>query len=588
MAPRKRAVTTREFKDRADLELAVWRAEAKYDLTQFVEDGDLADLEIQEAEAKIQRCDAELKRIKDRDPTHPLVRREEQARMRLATVNLVKEEREAQKKRREEWEAEKRQREASQVELQSQVEVGSVEYDSLKRDLSHVQRDLEHSQRQFQELRRLCSDLHQVIDGSSANEQPRTGLKELQQYAGSLGLKAKAVEYHALSLWVEGCGGKKTLIEKAAQAETVAPLLRIVGEPGQLDSLTALLVKEGTLNKLLEKVTQAETVAPLLRMVGEQGQLDSLIALLSKEGLQNLQDKVAQVDTVAPLLRMVGEQGQLDSLIALLGKEGLQNLQDKVAQVDTVAPLLRNVSAPGQLGALAVLLNKEGGLENLSKAVSDATKARSLLEHKGGIEGLEQLVGEAQFARSLVDDHGPPEDLKTTLKQAAKLKDLAHLGDLVNLSNVNFVDVESHRAWLEMTNRLIRDGGGTVDAVRQNLVDLQKFKREMVHVANQILTHYEAHEDLGNVLYEGYQEGLADGKVSEHVKLALEGARTLRERFEESCEAALEHAKGHSLWREKHAALLDRIEQYEKDLRQKGEAIQMYKEHITRSEQTRN
>lgn len=233
-----------------------------------------------------------------------------------------------------------------------QVEVGSIEHDSLARELRH-------SKRQCQELRRLCSDLHQVIDSSSANEQPQTALKDLQQCAGSLGLKAKAVEYDALISWVEGCGGKETLIKKVAQAETASPLLQRISEPGQLGSLTALLDKEGGLENHLKKVTAAE---PMLKKIADEKALDKVLS------------KANRLNT---LLKAHGSFAELQDLLAKTKK----------------------------------LLGQTGSMEGLSRAVSDATKARSILEHEGGIEGLEQLIGEAQFARSLVDDHGPPEVL---------------------------------------------------------------------------------------------------------------------------------------------------------------------------------
>lgn len=81
-------MTTRTFKDKADLSLSQWTANAKFDLSDLEEDGDDVDRQIQPTIAKRKKLEADERRIQERDPTYPLVRLMEKSSNLLRHVKL--------------------------------------------------------------------------------------------------------------------------------------------------------------------------------------------------------------------------------------------------------------------------------------------------------------------------------------------------------------------------------------------------------------------------------------------------------------------------------------------------------------------
>jgi hypothetical protein len=89
MAPGNYSDTQKRVLGVQDLDLARWTAGAKYDLTRFVEDGDIADKQIVENKARIKQLDEEIQRIEDGDPSHLLVQKRLQHQALLEKVRLV-------------------------------------------------------------------------------------------------------------------------------------------------------------------------------------------------------------------------------------------------------------------------------------------------------------------------------------------------------------------------------------------------------------------------------------------------------------------------------------------------------------------
>jgi hypothetical protein len=83
------AVTKGQQRFGKDQKLAIVRAEAKYDLTRFVEDFDLANRQIQEAKARLVKAAADNKRITKGAVSHPAVRFGEEASTALHKVRLI-------------------------------------------------------------------------------------------------------------------------------------------------------------------------------------------------------------------------------------------------------------------------------------------------------------------------------------------------------------------------------------------------------------------------------------------------------------------------------------------------------------------
>ena len=88
MADRKYSVTSYPRTDH-DYALAIYTINAKYDLNHFIEDGDLADQQIQEAKAREEAAMEERHQLETNDLSHSLVQRTERAKSRLQTIRLV-------------------------------------------------------------------------------------------------------------------------------------------------------------------------------------------------------------------------------------------------------------------------------------------------------------------------------------------------------------------------------------------------------------------------------------------------------------------------------------------------------------------
>jgi hypothetical protein len=81
MTPKYTAVTLGTVETDDDRKLNLWTAEAKFDLTPFISDGDVVDKEIQELDARLARAKAELERMRSGDLSHPAVRVQYEAKM---------------------------------------------------------------------------------------------------------------------------------------------------------------------------------------------------------------------------------------------------------------------------------------------------------------------------------------------------------------------------------------------------------------------------------------------------------------------------------------------------------------------------
>ncbi|KAI8942289.1 hypothetical protein NX059_000368 [Plenodomus lindquistii] len=187
-----------------DIELAHAIGTAKYDLSQFIEDGDDADREIQELQAESLRLGKIAKEIEDGDPRQPVVRLEQRARALRDEMRRVVAITEAR----------------VQAQADAQAQAGAMEYASLQAEHRSLQEQMSRLQQKYETLRKVATDFQQMVEGSSG-ERPTQSMGEVQTAAGTQGLWD---ELQAIERWVEECGGKEN-VEKALRMESSAEKL---------------------------------------------------------------------------------------------------------------------------------------------------------------------------------------------------------------------------------------------------------------------------------------------------------------------------------------------------------------------------
>jgi hypothetical protein len=231
MAPHQYAVSKGGLKTAKDYELASYIIGAKYDLNPFIEDGDLADAQIQADTKRCEEIEDELRRIREGDPSHPIVRRRERAKLLTKMTAVI-------------VEACKPDKEISGT---SRNCVYKQRLTSIVNQLEVVSQKYTQAQQRRQELQRMCLDLYEIIEGETTVEQPQPSIEQLRAKAGSNGLMHKASEYDRLVSWLARQGGQAKVQEAISQAASVKSSLQTVG----------------SIENLRTRVAQAASATPL-------------------------------------------------------------------------------------------------------------------------------------------------------------------------------------------------------------------------------------------------------------------------------------------------------------------------------------
>ncbi|KAF2830635.1 hypothetical protein CC86DRAFT_402662 [Ophiobolus disseminans] len=229
MAPPRQSVTARNLRTTEDFLLALHTAEAKYDLTQFVEDGDLAD---------------------KNDPSHPVVRLRERASAVLNTVELAKD-------------------------------------NPCRQENTQMQQVYDQSTVRHERLKQFCSNLQETIDGPSSHEQPQSSLQDLKSWNDSVGgfeqLQTRVTQSSSAAPLVDLLkgdqwtlladllkvnGGLEGLKTRVTQSSSAAPLVDLLKGDEWLN-LAELLKKYGDLKELKARVTQSSSAASLVDLLKE-------------------------------------------------------------------------------------------------------------------------------------------------------------------------------------------------------------------------------------------------------------------------------------------------------------------------------
>jgi hypothetical protein len=256
MTPKYTAVTLGTVETDDDRKLNLWTAEAKFDLTPFISDGDVVDKEIQELDARLARAKAELERMRSGDLSHPVVRAQYEAKMLEQQVQIYLQSEE----------------ELHQKELELDVSLSSARalYKAIDPDL---------------------------LDGQA----PPTDLSDLQQLAGSVGLRKKAEEHDRVISWLQGIGGEDTVQHAVKKLSSVQPLLDKIGGEAQLDRLLKVVEEAGDLSALEANVAQAKAASSLLELL-KNGEADKLFQLVSDSGgVDGLSKLMAQARAASSL-----------------------------------------------------------------------------------------------------------------------------------------------------------------------------------------------------------------------------------------------------------------------------------------------
>jgi hypothetical protein len=144
--------------------------------------------------------------------------------------------------------------------------------------------------------------LYKAIDPDLLDGQaPPTDLSDLQQLAGSVGLRKKAEEHDRVISWLQGIGGEDTVQHAVKKLSSVQPLLDKIGGEAQLDRLLKVVEEAGDLSALEAKVAQAKAASSLLELL-KDGEADKLFQLVSDSGeVDGLSKLMAQARAASSL-----------------------------------------------------------------------------------------------------------------------------------------------------------------------------------------------------------------------------------------------------------------------------------------------
>jgi hypothetical protein len=142
------------------------------------------------------------------------------------------------------------------------------------------------------ELRKVVSTCNDVIQGSSAHEDPAASIEQLRAEAGCEGLRAKALELDALRPLLRDAGGMQAL---TLQIQSIRPL---VEQAGGLDKLKAMIMDAQMLRLEVAKVGGLQGLDNLVSQVNilrfEQREFNELKAHI--DGPNGLRAKALKYD----------------------------------------------------------------------------------------------------------------------------------------------------------------------------------------------------------------------------------------------------------------------------------------------------
>ncbi|KAI8942292.1 hypothetical protein NX059_000371 [Plenodomus lindquistii] len=516
-----------------DLQLSLDIANAKYDLNQFIEDGDIADKQIEDLKAEAKRLRADNDRILRGDPTHPLVRAEER---RKDFVEVRRVFRMQQGMRR------------AEADENSQSQIGAIEYTSLQS--AH-----ESLQKRHETLRRYAIDLSQIVEGSDSNV-PAVDLATVRRRFAGEGL---AHRNEAVDQWLGECGGKDGIAEALVIQASVQPLLEEIGGTGELQSLLALLKDHGGVAGLREAVVSQSTARPLMELLDDPTQPAPLVNLLKENGkTKGLEAAVAMQCLAKPLSKEVDPEHFAELAKLLHENGGLDGVKEAIAVQLAAQPLLEEMGRDN-FASLAKLLVDNGGVDSIQKELSvlgplnDRENLGKLVALGNLFRDINSLRAWITKANNLFKKHGGPNAIEQDLvlgKEAQK----------------ELKETEEKLADLDKEAKAY---GNDLYCVGDALLHHVKRLEEM--------TKGNGAEGIAQTLREELNKnGLLDGRVLNPIKAALQDGREFLAIAGDRYEKLMALAKDRNIWRERCSGLKGRIDEMQKELDARARAIDVY------------